>query len=83
MDYKALQKLAKACRAAGIKHFKNADMEFTLSDEGPVSNYKRRTSVPETTAEDDIKVESTLSDEALLFWSTVDMPTESEDSKEN
>lgn len=38
---KELKKLADSCRKAGIKHFKNADIEFTLSDDAPVSNYKK------------------------------------------
>ena len=48
MDVKALKKLAEACRSAGIKHFKNAEMEFTLTDDKPVSNYKKKVASVET-----------------------------------
>lgn len=74
MDHKALKKLADACRKAGIKHFKNSEVEFTLSDEGPVSNYKKRTSAQpssqliETT--DSIFQSDQLTEEQLLLWST-------------
>ena len=76
MDYKALKKLANACRQAGIKSFKNSEVEFTLTDEGPISNYKRRT-IKKTS---ELKEESTkellnhdsLTEEQLLFYSVLD-----------
>ena len=34
-DLKALEKLAKICRKAGIKTFKSGDVEFTLTDHEP------------------------------------------------
>lgn len=74
LDYKALRKLAEACRKAGIKHFKNAEMEFTLSDEGPISNYKKRSakSTEEEKSENDSFASDTLTEQQLLMWSAID-----------
>lgn len=77
LDYKALKKLADACRKAGIKHFKNAEMEFTLSDEGPISNYKKRSAkstIEETKSEKDSFASDTLTEQQLLMWSAIDSP---------
>ena len=71
-DSKALKKLADACRKAGIKHFKNADLEFTLSDEGPVSNYKKRTASAPLSEAAQVFKQETLTDEQILFWSLPD-----------
>ena len=62
---KELQKLAMACRKAGIKSFKCADFEFNLTDELPVSP-KKRAAMPLTS---DTITTTELSEEALLFWS--------------
>lgn len=74
IDPKELKKLADACRKAGIKHFKNADIEFTLTEEAPVSNYKRKKEVimlPEgSLLQETIKNADTLTEDELLFWST-------------
>lgn len=73
-NIKALKKLADTCRKAGIKHFKSAEFEFTLTEEAPLSAYKltkqsKATSNNVTT--DNKAFESdTLSDNELLFWST-------------
>lgn len=81
-DYKALKKLADACRKAGIKTFKGDGIEFTLTDEAPVSQYKqtkRATAVPANLIEDAFTSDS-LPEDALLFWSagpsTDETPTE-------
>lgn len=80
MNPKELKKLAAACRAAGIRTYKDANIEFTLSDEPPVSNYKRKTSAKESDADlgDPNYTTDTLPEEALLFWSTAN----DQDSKE-
>lgn len=82
MDPKALKKIADACRKAGIKHYKCADFEFTLSDQGPISNYKKRTAAkPEVKESGSQLIESdALSEEELLFWSTGANPTEDNES---
>lgn len=65
---KDLKKLAAACRAAGIKSFEGYGIKFTLSDDAPVSNYKRTKGV--TPPDTGKAFESdTLSEEALLMWS--------------
>lgn len=68
MNPKELKKLAKACRDAGIKHFKNAEIEFTLADEAPQSPYKRKQASNSSTSGDTIET-SELSPDQLLEWS--------------
>lgn len=84
-DYKALSKLASACRKAGIKSFKNAEFEFVLTDEAPQSAYKRRMlnqpKVKEAYAPASAALieTDTLTEDQLLFWSSgnVETPNES------
>lgn len=79
-DFKQLKKLADACRKAGIQSFKGFGMEFTLTDEAPKSEYKKRKAVHQddelplhsyvdTTAESKIE-EDSLTDEQMLFYSS-------------
>lgn len=76
-----LKKLARVCREAGIKHFKNADFEFTLTDDMPAAVIRTKQE-PLSKAELDKEIESDdMSQEALLFWSTgEDYSTESQAS---
>lgn len=82
---KDLKKLADSCRKAGIKHFKSGDLEFTLSDEAPVSNYKKanKMATPKpASADDGIDPNFTsddLTQEQLLMWS-VGATTEEQES---
>lgn len=84
-DHKALKRLADACRKAGIKTFKNADFEFTLTEDAPLSNYvrKKRSIRPE----EDTGVDSatfktdTLTDDQLLFWSLSETPESKPDDQ--
>lgn len=81
-DAKTLKKFADACRKAGIKSFKSPEFEFTLTDEPPVSNYKKAKTAKDdlaTSAMDDFKSEA-LSEEALLFWSAADLNNEAVES---
>jgi hypothetical protein len=65
MDPQKLHQLAKACRKAGIKHYKDADVEFTLTDESPKKQKAaKQDNTPDTPVETDIP-----SPEALMFWS--------------
>jgi hypothetical protein len=69
---KELKKLAKACREAGIKTFKQGDIEFTLSDDlsPPESPYMRKKAAQETKMSDpDIETDGPTEEE-LLFWSS-------------
>ncbi len=80
LDAKGLKQLAKACRDAGITHYRCADFEFTLSPEAPVSNYKKKAkrAVEQSygpVIDDDIASDR-LSDEALLMWSSLDPSAE-------
>ena len=65
---KQIKDLAKTCRKVGIKHFKSADFEFTLTDELPISKSIQK-SIPNSIREDVIASE-TINDEQLLFWSS-------------
>lgn len=78
-DAKTLKRLADSCRKAGIKHFKSGDLEFTLSDDAPVSNYKKQKSTKLLPHDGgDTKIDTgNLSDEQLLFYSVVDPTSDS------
>lgn len=68
---KDLKRLAKACRQAGISHFKSEDIEFTLAPEAyiaPKPNKANPASTEETQPDP-----SGLSEEAMLFWSVGDI----------
>lgn len=78
---KELKKLAAACRAAGIRHYKADGVEFTLTDEAPTSNYKKRASpskinveAPNSPITGTISSDgwSTLTEEQKLFYSVQD-----------
>ena len=80
MNPKDLKKLAKACRDAGIKHYKDANIEFTLTEETPVSKYlQAKTLSPnaDLKAPQDPFEEESLTQDQLLNWSVVevDAPT--------
>lgn len=71
---KELKRLAAACRAAGISSFKGDGVEFTLSDEAPVSKYKKsKAKIKSTNYSREVyqNIETDEpSPEALLFWSS-------------
>ena len=66
---KELKKLAKACREAGIHHYKGDGFEFTLTGVTPEKpSRKNAAALPEA---DHTKIETdTPSEEELMFWST-------------
>lgn len=70
--------LARACRKAGITHFRSGDVEFTLSDEPPAENFRNKTKstvVSPAGPEVDAKFESDgLTEEQLLFYSVQGQP---------
>jgi hypothetical protein len=68
---KELLKLAAACRKAGIKSFKGDGVEFTLTDDAPVT--KKAAKIAETTAPDKDFTSDELGPDAMLFWSTADL----------
>lgn len=84
-DHKALKRLADACRKAGIKTFKNADFEFTLTEDAPLSNYvrKKRSIRPEedTGVDSETFKTDTLTDDQLLFWSLSETPESKPDDQ--
>ncbi len=75
MTPKDLKKLASACRAAGILTFKNSEVEFTLSEQVPTKLPKstHKVALGSIEKDDDFTTE-TLTDEQMLFYSTVQLP---------
>lgn len=64
-----LKKLARICREAGIKHYKTAEFEFTLSDDMPTQVIRTKQE-PLSKAELDKAIESDdITEDAMLFWS--------------
>ena len=82
-DYKSLKKLADICRKAGIKSFKNADCEFTLTDETPQSPYKKRAAKKQLdVSTEPYRIETDeLTQDQLLLWSSGVAPGESSESQ--
>ena len=77
IDFKALKKLAEVCRKAGIQHFKNADMEFTLTDSIPEKLPRKAHKAAQSSESGSsavISEDSGLSPEEMLFWSVQDVP---------
>lgn len=80
-----LKKLAKACRAAGISHFKNAEIEFTLTSlpDKPLKPGEKRpmaTGGLKSVIDEGFEAEG-LSQDALLLWSTdANMPQNDSES---
>lgn len=85
---KDLKKLADACRKAGISHFKQGDLEFTLTSETPVSTYKKAQKAnllsPETKVDaiDNNFQSDELTEDQLLFWSAPSNDEMSEDTSQ-
>lgn len=81
-DVKELERIAKACRKAGIKTFKGFGMEFTLTEDLPQSAYKQAKAAKgpktESNVGSDMIESDSLTDEALLLWSVQDGPTSDE-----
>lgn len=73
LDLRALAKLAKACRRAGIKHFVGYGMEFTL-DEAPQPTRRQSVKQATNTSADPAFESDMPSPEELLYWSVGDIP---------
>lgn len=70
---KELIKLAGACRKAGIKHYKTADYEFTLTDEAPISTKSKKIANSSGNIDQqEITSDDQLTEEQILFWSSTD-----------
>jgi hypothetical protein len=66
MTPKELLKLANACKKAGIRHFRQGDIEFTFGEEEqPIVVNSNKAQVQGAVTTD------SLSETDLLFWSTV------------
>lgn len=77
---KDLKKLADMCRKAGIKSFKGNGIEFTLSEDAPVSTYKKAKAA-QNSPDKDFESDG-LTEEELLFWSAGgNIPSDSTESK--
>lgn len=74
-DAKALKKLAKICREAGIKHYKCVDFEFTLTDELPEPRLSAKVieaaaAASNSSGDGPAFRSDSLTPSELLFWST-------------
>lgn len=69
---KELIKLANACRKAGIKHYKNGDFEFTLSDVLPQRQVNKSKNISQSSQLDEFTTDS-LTEEQMLMWSVGDL----------
>ncbi len=70
MSPKELEKLVKTCRKMGIKSYKGADFEFTLTDEAPVKASKLKASTEKADIQGEIESDS-LTPDQLLMWSAM------------
>ena len=69
---KELKRLAAACRKAGITHFKQGDLEITVSEDAPQQHLKRGKHAASTSVQGEVESQSdweSLTDEEKLFWS--------------
>ena len=78
MTPKELKKLADACRKAGIRTFKNNEVEFTLSDDHVLRSVTKRSrdvakNVDNSAIDDAFKAD-TLTEEQMLFYSVAELP---------
>ena len=73
IDYKAIKKLADVCRKSGIKHYKDANFEFTLADDLPETKKEARKNWDLSGKADESINNDALSEAELLFWSTGNM----------
>lgn len=81
IDYKAIKKLADVCRKAGIKHYKSADFEFTLTDEAPQTVSKAVARQGELSSDPgSLLTGSGLSEQEMLFWSVGQISDEAQES---
>jgi hypothetical protein len=72
LNPKDLIKLANACRKAGIKHYKQGDIEFTLTDDLPQPQSRRVNTSKTDDSIEDFQTD-TLTEDQLLFYSTIDL----------
>lgn len=83
---KELLALAKACRKAGISRLKIGDIEFSLTDEAPEPQARKKRSkagAKEAPQYPDTKFESDApSMEELLFWSSEPMLKDEESNEQ-
>jgi len=76
-----IQKLAKACRKAGIRTFKAEGIEFTLTDEQPTTKRaSQKASKQPIMAQDEEFKSDTITDEQMLFWSAQGLPETNPDT---
>jgi hypothetical protein len=83
---KELKQLAQACRKAGIKSCKVEGLEITLAEAPPVSRYKQRKASSQLLVSsagdkvDPIDTDS-LTEDQLLFWSSIDPESDATEPK--
>jgi hypothetical protein len=85
MSPSELKKLAKACRAAGISHFKNAEIEFTLTSlpDKPLKPGEKQpmaTGGLKSVIDEGFEAEG-LSQDQLLMWSANSSRTDEDEAE--
>lgn len=75
---KELIKLAAACRKAGIEHYKQGDVEFTLTKEDPKPKRSSKKNTEFYSDSDEFESDA-LTQDALLFWSSNDDVSQNSD----
>jgi hypothetical protein len=72
---KELKKLAAACRAAGITHFKGEGIEFTLSERAPEKKSAKKVQPTDFGSPIDPNFTSDeMTQDQMLFWSSATLP---------
>lgn len=74
-ELKQLDKIIQLCRKRGVKTIKIDNVELTLSEDAPQTNYKRRKASKdekdtENSLLDDTLEPAQLTEDQLLFWSS-------------
>lgn len=72
MDFptpKELKKLADTCRKVGIKTFKCAQFEFTLTEDIPLTPYQKAKEIKQLHTQGKIESDE-LTEDQLIEWST-------------
>lgn len=80
-DLKQLDKLIALCRKRGVTVIKIDNMELTLSESAPVKSSKKQDQLPQSSAS--LFESDTLTDEQLLNWSIMEVPTGNEEPGAN
>lgn len=77
MNLKEFKKIIKVCRELGVVSYKDNTIEFVLTPEAPVTKAEKKINASQDMSHPDISTDVPTG-EALLFWSTTDLPENEE-----